>query len=646
MAEHASYDLPAIQGSRQSVSRISEIKPNNRKSHKRKSRDSGSCVDNKPTKHRSEKAISSGPERKVQKRKKKEEPLRTELRGVAKAGNWKDFEQKYEQDMELKRGKEVFAGVRVSDRQPVAIKYTKSKTVTFVPVHFEDQVYDVPLEAFLMSIAAPDQGSIGLYPTVSFLEWFILDLNMIVLVMERPTPSLDMLEYSMVNAPLSEEQVKVMIKQVVDALVDLHSKGVFHKDISRDNLLVQITESGPRIRIIDFGCGQLIQRQPFQTGPRGCVPCKYTTRSSFAAALTVLQIGSVLYELLFSNDSEFTTVDFMKGKISARSATSRGSRQLVSRISEIKPNNRKSLKRKSRDSGSCVDNKPTKHRSEKAISSGPERKVQKRKKKEEPLRTELRGVAKAGRSSQSVSDVSENEPSKKKESDAEFENEAKKSYFEKSSSSGKKDEERSELGPESGAGDTKDFEEKYKQLMELGEGYFGTVFAGVRISDQQPVALKYIERRSISFLPVHFEDEVYDVPLEAFLMSKAAPDQGSIGLYPTVSFLEWFILDLNMIVLVMERPTPSLDLLDYNLENVPLSEEHAKVMIKQVVDALVDLHSKGVFHKDISRDNLLVQITESGPRIRIIDFGCGQLIQRQPFQTGNISNQCSSFCMK
>ena len=48
----------------------------------------------------------------------------------------------------------------------------------------------------------------------------------------------------------------MILSQLVDAAIDMHAKGVFHRDIKLENTLIQRSPTGaPRIRLIDFGCG-------------------------------------------------------------------------------------------------------------------------------------------------------------------------------------------------------------------------------------------------------------------------------------------------------------------------------------------------------------------------------------------------------
>ncbi|KAK7925483.1 hypothetical protein WMY93_007793 [Mugilogobius chulae] len=110
-------------------------------------------------------------------------------------------------------------------------------------------------------------------------------------------------------------------------------------------------------------------------------------------------------------------------------------------------------------------------------------------------------------------------------------------------------------------GDGTDFKRKYQEHDKLGSGGFGSVFAGVRIADMLPVAIKHIRRKSVDFVSQIIGDELYTIPYEVLLMTKAAPD-AEIGLNPSVSLLEWFSVK-DEIILIMERPFPALNFYEY-----------------------------------------------------------------------------------
>uniref|UniRef100_A0A671TN95 non-specific serine/threonine protein kinase n=1 Tax=Sparus aurata TaxID=8175 RepID=A0A671TN95_SPAAU len=90
-----------------------------------------------------------------------------------------------------------------------------------------------------------------------------------------------------------------------------------------------------------------------------------------------------------------------------------------------------------------------------------------------------------------------------------------------------------------------DFHTTYEQLELLGEGGFGSVFAGIRGEDHFPVAIKRGEQT---------------LPLQVVIMLKMA--KGSEGKSAAIAPLDFYDLDRELI-LVLERPDPCQDLLEY-----------------------------------------------------------------------------------
>ncbi|KAF7654689.1 hypothetical protein LDENG_00066570 [Lucifuga dentata] len=104
------------------------------------------------------------------------------------------------------------------------------------------------------------------------------------------------------------------------------------------------------------------------------------------------------------------------------------------------------------------------------------------------------------------------------------------------------------------------------------------------------------------------------------MLQAARPENQSSAV---VSLLDWYALEKD-VILVMERPTPSSDLHQYVKSNGGyLTEDEAKVILKQLVEAAADMNSKGVFHWDIKTTNLLIDTSSDVPQVRVIDFGCG-----------------------
>ncbi|KAG5271690.1 hypothetical protein AALO_G00182890 [Alosa alosa] len=75
-----------------------------------------------------------------------------------------------------------------------------------------------------------------------------------------------------------------------------------------------------------------------------------------------------------------------------------------------------------------------------------------------------------------------------------------------------------------------------------------------------------------------------------------------------------------------------MDLLNY-CRRLPsrLSENQAKHIMRQVVLAAKHCRDRGVLHRDIKPENLLVNTDDV--TIKLIDFGCGDLLKESPYDT-------------
>ncbi|NXF14147.1 PIM1 kinase, partial [Smithornis capensis] len=89
--------------------------------------------------------------------------------------------------------------------------------------------------------------------------------------------------------------------------------------------------------------------------------------------------------------------------------------------------------------------------------------------------------------------------------------------------------------------------ELYELGPQLGSGGFGTVYLGIRLSDNALVAIKHVTRESIlqwGQLPNSTR-----LPMEIVLLEKV----GS-GCANVIQLLDWFELRDSSFLLVMERP--------------------------------------------------------------------------------------------
>ena len=70
-------------------------------------------------------------------------------------------------------------------------------------------------------------------------------------------------------------------------------------------------------------------------------------------------------------------------------------------------------------------------------------------------------------------------------------------------------------------------------------------------------------------------------------------------------------------MLVMELGAGG-DLLNFVRKRKKLDEDTARVLFKQVIEGLGYIHSKGVLHRDIKLDNILL---DGKGNVKIADFG-------------------------
>ncbi|XP_042251970.1 serine/threonine-protein kinase pim-2-like [Thunnus maccoyii] len=213
----------------------------------------------------------------------------------------------------------VYAGFRSIDYVPVAIKYVKGPHVPY-----EMNAYKIPVEVALMHKVAGGPESVGNFSTVSLLDWYYLD-QQLILITERPVPSQNLTTYlDSQGGVIEEQEAKTFLNQLVDATDEMHRKGVFHRDIKSENILVEIGSSVPRVRLMNFGCGSFVQERPHHTfsGTLACAPPEWYVRGEYKAGpTTVWQLGALLYRLLHGFRNSTMGILCGKMQLSRDSAT-------------------------------------------------------------------------------------------------------------------------------------------------------------------------------------------------------------------------------------------------------------------------------------------------------------------------------------
>ena len=163
------------------------------------------------------------------------------------------------------------------------------------------------------------------------------------------------------------------------------------------------------------------------------------------------------------------------------------------------------------------------------------------------------------------------------------------------------------------------FERAYRVGEVLGKGGFGTVYAGRRTRDGAHVAIKHVARNKVLEWCSH---QGRRVPLELKLLHSVQSVHGVIKLLDFYEKSDSFIY-------VLEKPSHSKDLFDFITDKGSLEEQLAKNFFKQITDTVIACHKKGVVHRDIKDENVIIDL-KSG-KCSLIDFGSGAVLKDEVY---------------
>ncbi|XP_068077594.1 serine/threonine-protein kinase pim-2-like isoform X1 [Danio rerio] len=167
--------------------------------------------------------------------------------------------------------------------------------------------------------------------------------------------------------------------------------------------------------------------------------------------------------------------------------------------------------------------------------------------------------------------------------------------------------------------------DKYDMGRELGRGRFGIVKIGVRKSDQQKVAIKFIKSKK----PKDDPGDRRGPPKEVMLLNMLMAPPSTY----TVRLFEWFQEETHF-HLVMEYPEPCEPIGRFLSRCGHLEDSVGKSLMVQVVRCAQECINHGVSHNDMHTSNVLINTALM--QIKLIDFGQGLQIREpevHPHQT-------------
>jgi hypothetical protein len=169
---------------------------------------------------------------------------------------------------------------------------------------------------------------------------------------------------------------------------------------------------------------------------------------------------------------------------------------------------------------------------------------------------------------------------------------------------------------------------RYRVEGQVAEGGFAVVYRAVQIALERPIALKVLktppglgeaarvrferrfetEARTIAKLQHPFIVDVHDYGVSPMPSGESAPWMA----------LEW-----------LDGETLEHDL-DGRRGGGGRTIAEAVALLRPVIDAVAYAHRRGIVHRDIKPANLMIVDGESGPVLRMLDFGIAKIMEGDP----------------
>ncbi|XP_051467858.1 serine/threonine-protein kinase DCLK3 [Apus apus] len=161
-----------------------------------------------------------------------------------------------------------------------------------------------------------------------------------------------------------------------------------------------------------------------------------------------------------------------------------------------------------------------------------------------------------------------------------------------------------------------DVEKHYEIGRTIGDGNFAVVKECRHCDSKQIYAMKIVDKSKLKGKEDMMESEIL------IIRSLSHPN--------IVSLIEVYETEAE-IYLILEY-VPGGDLFDAIIESVKFTEHDAAVMITDLCEALVYIHSKNIVHRDLKPENLLVQHNaDKSTTLKLADFGLAKQVTKPIF---------------
>ncbi|KAK3513495.1 hypothetical protein QTP70_015498 [Hemibagrus guttatus] len=170
-----------------------------------------------------------------------------------------------------------------------------------------------------------------------------------------------------------------------------------------------------------------------------------------------------------------------------------------------------------------------------------------------------------------------------------------------------------------------DFTERYTIGELLGKGSNAKVYSGIRKSDGEQVAIKYLLKCFVDYFTP--PGETRSLPHEGVMLDLVSTPRCSPYV---IKLLEWFETPKGFL-LVMERPQNFITLQKFRRGlKGKMSEDVARIIMRKIIQGLIHCQKNGILHLDVKEYNIL--LNPETLDLKLIDFGRARLIYSRTYK--------------
>ncbi len=159
----------------------------------------------------------------------------------------------------------------------------------------------------------------------------------------------------------------------------------------------------------------------------------------------------------------------------------------------------------------------------------------------------------------------------------------------------------------------RDLNNRYRVERKIGEGGFGAVFEGKQLATGRAVALKVLHPHSVADATV-----VARFRREAEACSQLRNPH-------TVTIYDFDQTDDGVLYLAMELVRGE-SLQEIQHKAGAIEPSRALSILDQVAEALAEAHEKGIVHRDMKPENIMVERRDETDFVKVLDFGIAKIL--------------------